>query len=107
MAADESAKAHAHVLRILGNPLTYRIVCAIGRGRKRPMELSRELGASASAIVNQLRILKIAGLVRYASTGVRRKGRKVIYWLADPTLLDACRSLEAVMARLWRRAGRA
>ncbi len=107
MIATEQAKSHSHVLKILGNPLAYRIIAAIGRGRRRPMELSRDLDASASSIVNQLRVMKLAGLVRYHSTGVRRQGRKVVYWLADPSLLDACRALEGVTGRLRRLAGRA
>lgn len=107
MRAEERARAHAHVFRILGNPLAYRIILALGRGRLRPVELSQELGASASAIVNQLRVMKIAGIVRYASTAERRKGRKVHYWLADVAVYDACRRLAGVMGKLWREAGHA
>ncbi len=60
------------------------------------MDLARLLGASATAVVNQLKHLKIAGVVRYESSGVRRAGRKVEYWLADRQLgrcvddLDRC-----------------
>ena len=107
MRTEERARAHAHIFRILGNPLAYRIVLALGRGRMRPIELARELNASAPAIVNQLKVLKIAGIVRYASTAERRKGRKVTYWLSDPGVLDACRGMAAVMGKLWRAAGQA
>ena len=107
MRAEEQARAHSHVFRILGNPLAYRIILALGRGKLRPIELSAELGASAPAIVNQLRVLKISGIVRYASTAERRKGRKVYYWLADPAVYDACRRLAGVMGKLWREAGHA
>ncbi|HZN61427.1 MAG TPA: metalloregulator ArsR/SmtB family transcription factor [Planctomycetota bacterium] len=107
MRAEELARAQSHIFRILGNPLAYRIVLALGRGRLRPIELSQELGASAPAIVNQLRVLKIAGMVRYASTAERRKGRKVFYWLSDPGVLDACRRLAGTMGKLWRAAGHA
>jgi predicted transcriptional regulator len=107
MRAEEKARAHSYVFRILGNPLAYRIILALGRGRLRPVELSQELGASAPAIVNQLRVLKIAGIVHFASTAERRKGRKVFYWLADPAVFDACKRLAGVMGRLWRAAGQA
>lgn len=107
MRAVERARAQSHVFRILGNPLAYRIIFALARGRLRPIELSAELGASAPAIVNQLRVMKIAGIVRYASTAERRKGRKVYYWLADPAVYDACRRLAGVMGKLWRAAGQA
>ena len=50
------------------------------------MELAKVLGVSATAVVNQLRALKIAGAVRFQSSGVRRAGRKVEYWLADRSL---------------------
>ncbi|HEY3226940.1 MAG TPA: ArsR family transcriptional regulator [Planctomycetota bacterium] len=107
MRTEERARAHAQVFRILGNPLAYRIVLALGRGRRRPIELSRELGASAPAIVNQLKVMKIAGIVHYASTAERRRGRKVTYWLSDPGVLNACRRLAGAMGRIWRSAGQA
>ena len=50
------------------------------------MELAKILGVSATSVVNQLRSLKIAGAVRFSSSGVRRAGRKVEYWLFDRTL---------------------
>lgn len=84
------AAAGSLVCRILGSLLAHRIVCAIGHRRRRPIELSRELLASPSAIVNQLKIMKAAGLVKWHSTGIRRKGRVVEYWLADPGLLRLC-----------------
>ncbi|HTF57730.1 MAG TPA: ArsR family transcriptional regulator [Planctomycetota bacterium] len=107
MRTEDRARAHAQVFRILGNPLAYRIVLALGRGRRRPIELARDLNASAPAIVNQLKVLKIAGIVHYASTAERRKGRKVTYWLSDPGVLDAFQRLAGVMGKLWRAAGQA
>ena len=93
------AAAGSLVCRILGNLLAHRIVCAIGTRRRRPIELSRELRASASAIVNQLKIMKAAGLVKWHSTGIRRKGRVVEYWLADPSLLRLCELSHDVVRR--------
>jgi predicted transcriptional regulator len=107
MPSEQQLRAQAHIFRILGNPLAYRIVLALGRGRLRPVELSQELGVSAPAIVNQLRIMKLAGIVQYASTAERRKGRKVFYWLSDPAVLDVCKRLAGVMGKLWRAAGHA
>ena len=94
------AHSSAMICRILGNTLTDRIICAIGRDQKRPIELSNELRASASAIVNQLKILKTAGLVRFHSTGERRKGRIVRYWLADPNVLRLCELSRTVVERV-------
>ena len=50
------------------------------------MELVKILGVSVMSIVNQLKHLKIAGAVRFHSSGVRRAGRKVEYWLSDRSL---------------------
>lgn len=58
------------------------------------MELAKVLGVSASAVVNQLRALKIAGAVRFHSSGVRRAGRKVEYWLSDRSLTRCIDDLE-------------
>ena len=83
---DDDVRRGSQLCRILGNPIAYRIVRILGGGRRRPMELAKELGVSASAVVNQLKPLKIAGVVRFLSTGFRRAGRKVEYYLADPGL---------------------
>ena len=61
------------------------------------MELAKILGVSATSIVNQLKHLKIAGAVRYHSSGVRRAGRKVEYWLADRALARFVIDLERVL----------
>ncbi len=58
------------------------------------MELAKILGVSATAVVNQLRALKIAGAVRFNSSGVRRAGRKVEYWLSDRSLTRCIDDLE-------------
>ena len=58
------------------------------------MELAKILGVSATAVVNQLRHLKIAGAVDFNSSGVRRAGRKVEYWLSDRSLARSLDDLE-------------
>ena len=83
---DDDVRRGSQLCRILGNPIAYRIVRILGEGRRRPMDLARLLGVSASAVVNQLKHLKIAGVVLFESGGVRRAGRKVEYYLADPKL---------------------
>ena len=66
------------------------------------MELAKILGVSATSIVNQLRHLKIAGAVRFHSTGVRRAGRKVEYWLADRSLTRSLDDLEKCLRMMER-----
>lgn len=96
------AKLHraSRFCRLMGNPLAYGIVRLLGKRRLRPIELAARLGASATSVVNQLNHLKIAGLVRWHSTGVRRKGRKVEYWLADRRIARCMVSLERCLRRL-------
>jgi predicted transcriptional regulator len=91
---ESSTRRTSQFCRILGNPLAYRIVRLLGGRKRRPMDLARLLGVSATAVVNQLRQLKIAGAVAYSSSGVRRAGRKVEYWLSDPALLRTLEHLE-------------
>ncbi len=86
--------------RILGNPIAYRIVRLLDGGKRRPMELARALQVSAPSVVNQLKHLKIAGVVHTRSTGFRRAGRKVEYWLADPALGKCIGELERRFDRL-------
>ena len=64
------------------------------------MELAKLLGVSATSVVNQLKHLKIAGVVRYHSSGVRRAGRKVEYWLADGDLARCMNELERRIKKL-------
>ncbi|HLY74508.1 MAG TPA: hypothetical protein VKU80_10360 [Planctomycetota bacterium] len=64
------------------------------------MELAKILGVSATSVVNQLKHLKIAGAVRFRSSGVRRAGRKVEYWLSDRALTRLIEDLERCMRSL-------
>jgi predicted transcriptional regulator len=91
---DSASRRASQFCRILGNPLAYRIVRLLDGKRRRPMELAKILGVSATAVVNQLKHLKIAGAVHYRSSGVRRAGRKVEYWLSERGLVRCIDGLE-------------
>ena len=97
---DPGARRASQFCRIIGNPLAYRIVRLLDGRKRRPMELARLLGVSATAVVNQLKHLKIAGVVRYESSGIRRAGRKVEYWLADHHLARCVDELERCVKKL-------
>lgn len=99
---DGDVRRSSQLCRILGNPIAYRIVRILSEGRRRPMDLARLLGVSASTVVNQLKPLKIAGVVRFESSGFRRAGRKVEYYLADPALTRGLVSLERTLKSLAR-----
>ena len=66
------------------------------------MELAKILGVSATSIVNQLKHLKIAGAVQFHSSGVRRAGRKVEYWLSDRSLARSLDDLEKCVRAMGR-----
>lgn len=98
---DESlSRRTSQFCRILGNPLAYRIVRLLDGHRRRPMELARMLGVSATTVVNQLKHLKIAGAVGYHSSGIRHGGRKVEYWLVGTGLGRAIERLERCLRTL-------
>jgi DNA-binding transcriptional ArsR family regulator len=94
------ARRASQFCRILGNPLAYSIVRLLDGTKRRPMDLARILGVSASSVVTQLRFLKIAGIVRFRSTGFRRAGRKVEYWLSDRHLARLIEDLEQCLRGL-------
>ncbi len=97
---DPAARRTSQFCRILGNPLAYRIVRRLDGRTLRPMELARDLGVSATSVVNQLKHLKLAGVVHFRSSGIRRAGRKVEYWLADGRLGRTVESLENCVRKL-------
>jgi predicted transcriptional regulator len=99
---DDDVRRGSQLCRILGNPIAYEIVRILGEGRRRPMELARELGVSASAVVNQLKHLKLAGVVHFESGGARRAGRRVDYYLADRALATRIDALERTLKGLGR-----
>lgn len=94
------ARRASQFCRVLGNPLAYRIVRLLDGARRRPKDLARALHVSPTAVVNQLKHLKLMGVVRFRSSGVRRAGRKVEYWLADPSLNRRLRDIERAVGRL-------
>ena len=97
---DPGARRTSQFCRIIGNPLAYRILRMLDGRRRRPMELAKLLGVSATSVVNQLKHLKIAGVVFSHSTGIRRAGRKVEYWLADHSLARLVDDLERCVKKL-------
>lgn len=99
---EPASRRGSQFCRILGNPLAYRIVRLLDGHRRRPMELAKLMGVSATAVVNQLKHLKIAGAVRFHSSGVRRAGRKVEYWLSDPALVRILEDLERCLRSISR-----
>jgi DNA-binding transcriptional ArsR family regulator len=80
---DDAAHADrcANVLKAVAHPLRLRIVAALCQGERHVSRLAELLGASQSTISQQLRILRMNGLV----AAVRRDGY-VHYSLTEPRL---------------------
>ena len=71
------------------------------RGARQLYDAYREAGLTLEDLqgrryirLNQLKHLKIAGAVLFHSSGVRRAGRKVEYWLSDRSLARSLDDLE-------------
>jgi DNA-binding transcriptional ArsR family regulator len=62
----------SRLCRVLGNPIAYQILKALGHNKKRPLELARSLGRGPSTIYTHLRALKLIDLVRYETKAGKR-----------------------------------
>ena len=84
----------SRLCRVLGNPIAYQILKALGHNKKRPLELARSLRRGPSTISTHLRALKLIDLVRYETKAGKRGGREAIYWIKDPLISDLLKHLE-------------
>jgi ArsR family transcriptional regulator len=75
------ASSAADILKALGHPLRLRLVAMLAGGEAHVGALADRLGASQPSVSQQLRILRMHGLVRD-----RREGGLAIYCLAKPQL---------------------
>jgi ArsR family transcriptional regulator len=79
----------ADVLRAVAHPVRLRIVALLGEGDAHVGEIARALAASQAAVSQQLRILRMHGLV----SAIRANGF-ARYTLAEPALRDLTRCME-------------
>jgi len=68
--------------RVLGNPTAYLIIRSLGRTRKTPTEMSRELNIPLTTVSSTLRHLRQVNMVRYET-----KSRIKEYRLKDSEVL--------------------
>lgn len=88
--ADRAVRV-ADVIKALGHPLRLRIVALLCSSEAYVGELARTLGTSQALISQQLRVLRMHGLV----TAERSDGR-VYYRLAEPRLQDFIGCIEGM-----------
>lgn len=81
--------------RVLGNPTAYRILRSLGKGRKTPSELSRELNMPVQTISGTLRNMRQVDLVRYQAKWKSRE-----YWIKDRGVLGVLKRSEALVEKM-------
>ena len=79
-------------IALLADPIRRQIVALIAVGTARPAAIAHEIGLSRPATSRQLRILTVAGLIRWTRSPLDRRGRMylleatmegpIIAWLA-------------------------
>lgn len=84
--ADDLLQDAAATFGILAATARLQIVWLLAEGERDVSTLAQEVGQSMAAVSQHLAKLKLAGLVR-----VRRAGRRSIYIVDDPHLVDIVR----------------
>lgn len=71
------------LLKCLADETRLQILMTLEGGERCVCEIFRELGKEQSLISHHLKTLRKSGIVKY-----RREGKKIMYRLADPSVLD-------------------
>jgi ArsR family transcriptional regulator len=79
----ENAHEMAEMLKSLGHPIRLQLVAILCESDERVGELAERLGIKPSIVSQQLRILRMTGLVE-----VTRDGGVARYTLAEPRLIE-------------------
>lgn len=79
----------SEILKALSHPIRLMIVAQLRDGEANVSELAERLAVSQSLASQQLRILRMAGLVDYA-----RKDGFAVYRITQPRLADLLQCLE-------------
>ncbi|MCB2187292.1 MAG: metalloregulator ArsR/SmtB family transcription factor [Deltaproteobacteria bacterium] len=88
-ASEERADRVAEMVKAIAHPMRLRIIATLAEGTQRVNSLAAYLGARPSAVSQQLRILRMSGLV-----SPLREGGEVYYALAEPRLRELLTCLE-------------
>ena len=80
----------ADLLKALGHPLRLRIVTLLARGREHVGALAERLDIPPAIASQQLRILRMSGLV-----AVTRENGQAVYRLIDPRVVRLIRCMES------------
>ena len=86
---NKKAESISEILKALGHPIRIRVVAILCSGEEHVNGLAGHLGVPQAIISQQLRILRMRGLV-----GVIRKDGYAYYQLAEPQLKELIGCLE-------------
>ncbi len=87
---EEQVSHIVEILKAVAHPLRIRVVAALADGPEHVNGLATRLGSNQAVVSQQLRILRMAGLV--AST---REGGYAIYRITEPRLHDLLHCMES------------
>ena len=94
MVAEEELQDLAEFYKLLGNPTRLRIIFALGKGELCVCDVAHVLGLSIPATSQQLKLLRLRGLL-----GHRNDGRMSYYSLAKPRLFEVIQGDVAFVER--------
>ena len=83
------ANLASEMLKALGHPLRLRIVAILAQSEANVTQLTEQLSASQPIVSQQLRILRMGGLVQS-----RREDGHAVYRLIEPHLKDMLNCIE-------------
>lgn len=85
----ERAEQVAEIIKAIAHPVRLRIIAILCRGDERVSDLAARLGRNSSTVSQQLRILRMSGLV-----AISKEGGVSRYTVAQPRLRDLIVCLE-------------
>lgn len=91
---------HAAICKVFANPWRLRIVESLGEGEMTVSQLVGLLGISKSNVSQHLGIMRDKGVLNH-----RRDGGYVLYRLANPKVLQACRLMREILFEQLEEAG--
>lgn len=85
---------HAAICGVLTDPKRLRLINELRAGERSVSDLAEAIGCSLPNVSQHLAVMRTAGLVR-----TRRIGRRVLYELAEPDLVEACDIIQRIVDR--------
>ncbi|MER5886208.1 metalloregulator ArsR/SmtB family transcription factor [Streptomyces sp. NPDC001941] len=83
----------AAVFGLLGSPVRLRILQVLARGESSVAHIAERVGGAMSTVSQHLSALRLSGLV-----GARREGRRQVYFLEDPGVVEVVQVMVGQLA---------